>query len=113
MSVSPHFEGYEIIEGSGSGDGVVVGDARPGGVSAGGRLQLGDGQGGAGGLRGAAVLQRVLAVAAHDTPRHASRTERRAARAALANRLAAYYLLRCYTGTMVTQSWKTLGPQSS
>lgn len=44
--------------------------ARPGGVSAGGRLQLGDGQGGAGGLRGAAVLQRVLAVAAHDTPRH-------------------------------------------
>lgn len=38
---------------------------RPGGVSAGGRLQLGDGQGGAGGLGGAAVLQRVLAVAAH------------------------------------------------
>lgn len=71
MSVTPHFEGYEIIAGSGSGDGVVVGGARPGGVSAGGRLQLGDGQGGAGGLRGAAVLQRVLAVAAHDTPRHA------------------------------------------
>ena len=42
-----------------------VGVGRPGGVSTGGRLQLGDGEGGAGGLGGAAVLQRVLAVAAH------------------------------------------------
>lgn len=53
-----------------------VGVGRPGGVSTGGRLQLGDGEGGAGGLGGAAVLQRVLAVAAHTHTRTLSPSPR-------------------------------------